>query len=74
MEIEDAIELGRRSIYHATFRDAVSGGTVSGASSALLSSVWCSAARLQAGVLLHCQCMSSNIKLTRGPVCVQSIM
>ncbi|CAL5226903.1 g9776 [Coccomyxa viridis] len=29
MEIEDAIELGRRSIYHATFRDAVSGGTVS---------------------------------------------
>lgn len=30
MEVEDAIELGRRSIYHATFRDAVSGGTVSG--------------------------------------------
>ncbi|KAK9918823.1 hypothetical protein WJX75_007250 [Coccomyxa subellipsoidea] len=29
MEVEDAIELGRRSIYHATFRDAVSGGTVS---------------------------------------------
>ena len=29
--MEDAIELGRRSIYHATFRDAVSGGTVSGA-------------------------------------------
>ena len=33
MEVEDAIELGRRSIYHATFRDAVSGGTVSGMSS-----------------------------------------
>ena len=32
MSIEDAIELGRRSIYHATFRDAVSGGTVSGKS------------------------------------------
>ena len=31
MDVEDAIELGRRSIYHATFRDAVSGGTVSGA-------------------------------------------
>ncbi len=30
MSVEDAIELGRRSIYHATFRDAVSGGTVSG--------------------------------------------
>ncbi len=30
MDVEDAIELGRRSIYHATFRDAVSGGTVSG--------------------------------------------
>ena len=33
MSIEDAIELGQRSIYHATFRDAVSGGTVSGAPS-----------------------------------------
>ena len=30
MSVEDAIELGQRSIYHATFRDAVSGGTVSG--------------------------------------------
>lgn len=29
LEVEDAIELGRRAIYHATFRDAVSGGTVS---------------------------------------------
>ena len=28
--MEDAVELARRSIYHATFRDAVSGGTVSG--------------------------------------------
>ncbi len=33
MEVEDAIELGRLSIYLATFRDAVSGGTVSGMSS-----------------------------------------
>ena len=30
MEVDDAIELGQRAIYHATFRDAVSGGTVSG--------------------------------------------
>ena len=30
MAVDDAIELARRSIYHATFRDAVSGGTVSG--------------------------------------------
>lgn len=30
MSVDEAIELGRRSIYHATFRDAVSGGTVSG--------------------------------------------
>lgn len=29
MSIEEACELGRRAIYHATFRDAVSGGTVS---------------------------------------------
>ena len=31
MSVEDACELGKRAIYHATFRDAVSGGTVSGA-------------------------------------------
>ena len=31
MSVEEACELGRRAIYHATFRDAVSGGTVSGA-------------------------------------------
>lgn len=30
MSAEEACELGRRAIYHATFRDAVSGGTVSG--------------------------------------------
>lgn len=30
LSVDEAIELGRRSIYHATFRDAVSGGTVSG--------------------------------------------
>ena len=36
MSVETAIELGRRSIYHATFRDAVSGGTVSGMSMSLL--------------------------------------
>lgn len=28
--MDEAVELGRRAIYHATFRDAVSGGTVSG--------------------------------------------
>lgn len=30
LPVEEAIELGRRSIYHATFRDCASGGTVSG--------------------------------------------
>ena len=30
MSVADAIELGRRSIYHATFRDAYSGGVVNG--------------------------------------------
>lgn len=30
LSVEDAIELGQRSIYHATFRDAASGGCVSG--------------------------------------------
>lgn len=30
LAVEDAIELGRRAIYHATFRDCASGGTVSG--------------------------------------------
>ena len=35
MSVEDAVELGQRSIYHATFRDAVSGGTVSGKSQVL---------------------------------------
>ena len=29
MSVEEAVELGQRSIFHATFRDAVSGGTVS---------------------------------------------
>mmetsp|Transcript_550 Transcript_550/g.640 ORF Transcript_550/g.640 Transcript_550/m.640 type:complete len:265 (+) Transcript_550:168-962(+) len=29
MSVEDACELGRRAIYHATYRDAYSGGTVS---------------------------------------------
>jgi 20S proteasome subunit beta 5 len=29
MSVEEAIELGRRAIYHATFRDTASGGTVS---------------------------------------------
>ena len=27
--MEEACELGRRAIYHATFRDAFSGGTIS---------------------------------------------
>lgn len=30
MTIEEAAELARRSIYHATFRDGASGGTASG--------------------------------------------
>lgn len=30
LSVQEAIELGLRSIYHATFRDAASGGTVSG--------------------------------------------
>lgn len=32
MGLEEAIELGRRAIYHATHRDAYSGGSVSGRS------------------------------------------
>lgn len=31
LSVEEAIDLGRRSIYHATFRDAYSGGVVNGA-------------------------------------------
>ena len=30
MTVDEAIALGRRSIYHATHRDAYSGGTVNG--------------------------------------------
>ena len=30
MSIEEAVELARRAIYHATFRDGASGGVVSG--------------------------------------------
>ena len=30
MSIEEAAELARRAIYHATFRDAASGGVASG--------------------------------------------
>ena len=74
MDIEDAIELGRRSIYHATFRDAVSGGTVSGASALLASTLpgappW----GLEQGYI-HDQRMSSKYQLTHLPVSVQSIM
>jgi 20S proteasome subunit beta 5 len=29
LSVEEACELGRRAIYHATFRDAFSGGTIS---------------------------------------------
>ena len=29
MDVETAVELGQRAIYHAQFRDAVSGGTCS---------------------------------------------
>ena len=41
MSKEEACELGRRSIYHATFRDAYSGGTVSGASVCFRPSIRC---------------------------------
>lgn len=37
MTIEEAAELARRSIYHATFRDGASGGTASGMLSISLS-------------------------------------
>jgi 20S proteasome alpha/beta subunit len=30
VQIEDACELGRRAIYHATHRDAYSGGIING--------------------------------------------
>jgi hypothetical protein len=30
MSIDEAVELARRAIYHATFRDGASGGVVSG--------------------------------------------
>lgn len=30
LSVDEAVELGRRAIYHATFRDCASGGTVSG--------------------------------------------
>ena len=30
MSVEEACELGRRAIYHATHRDAYSGGVVNG--------------------------------------------
>lgn len=36
LSVEEAVELGQRSIFHATFRDAVSGGTASGMQSLLL--------------------------------------
>ncbi len=42
MSVEEACELGRRAIYHATFRDAVSGGTVSGAPFHQLPQLYCS--------------------------------
>ncbi len=32
LQVDEAIDLARRSIYHATFRDAYSGGYVSGKS------------------------------------------
>lgn len=39
MSIEDAVELARRSIYHATFRDGASGGVASGKHTSPLSSL-----------------------------------
>lgn len=32
LSVEEAAELGRRAIYHATFRDGASGGVASGMS------------------------------------------
>jgi hypothetical protein len=49
LSVEDAIELGRRAIYHATFRDCASGGTVSGASA----SARTGGDRLESGGALH---------------------
>lgn len=37
MSVEEAAELARRSIYHATFRDGASGGVASGTYSLSLS-------------------------------------
>lgn len=41
MSIEEAAELARRSIYHATFRDGASGGVASGTLSLSLSACAC---------------------------------
>ena len=30
LTVDEAIDLGKRSIYHATFRDAYSGGSING--------------------------------------------
>ena len=59
MSVEDAIELGQRSIYHATFRDAVSGGTVSGELSKiayLIKSCFLSAAVYSDSQSSQCNC------------------
>ena len=63
MDVEDAIELGRRSIYHATFRDAVSGGTVSGILSLLL---------LEIGYGFSLVCMCAQTLSVSGLQCTMS--
>ncbi len=50
LSVEEACDLGRRSIYHATFRDAASGGRVSGKDPKAFTRTPC---RLQTYVLFH---------------------
>lgn len=46
MSVEEAAELARRAIYHATFRDGASGGVVSGKSKFLYPSSICFACKI----------------------------
>jgi 20S proteasome subunit beta 5 len=50
LSVEEACDLGRRSIYHATFRDAASGGRVSGEHILLHVLVRCSASLAVRGI------------------------
>ena len=70
MAVEDAIELGRRAIYHATFRDAVSGGTVSGESAPakVLTAVLRSSAITLCGLSMPEACCGISISLNSVPL------